>query len=75
MELLKIFRPEISVSNINCLENNESVNFDVKDIAKDFSPYFSNLAENLVSKRPNFLNKYGVMSLAQYYNHLGLTKK
>ena len=45
------------------------------DIAKDFSAYLSNLAENLVSKLPNPSNKCGVLSVAQYYNHLGLTKK
>ena len=63
------------IANINYLENNKSVNFDVKDIAKDFSAYFSHLAENLVSKLPNPSNKYGVLSAAQYYSHLGLTKK
>ena len=36
---------------------------------------FLNLAENLVIKLPNPSNKYGVLSVAQYYNHLGLTKK
>ena len=66
---------ESSISNINCLENDKSVNFDVKDIAKDFSAYFSNLADNLVSKLPNPSNKYGVLSVAQYYSHLRLTKK
>ena len=43
---------EHSISNINYLENDKSANFDVKDIAKDFSAYFSNLAESLVSKLP-----------------------
>ena len=66
---------ECAISNINCLENDKSVNFDVKDIAKDFSAYFSNLAENLDSKLPNPSNEYGVLSVAQYYSHLGLTKK
>ena len=48
-----------------------------KDIAKDFSAYFSNLVENLVNKLSNPLNKYGVLSVAQYYRHstLGLTCK
>ena len=36
---------------------------------------FSNLAEDLVSKLPNPSNKYGVLSVAQYYSHLGLTKQ
>ena len=31
------------------------------------------MAENLVSKLPNPSNKYGVLLVAQYYNHLGLT--
>ena len=66
---------ENTISNINCLENDKSVNFDVKDIAKDFRAYFSNLAENLVGRLPNPSNKNGVLSVAQYYNHLGLTKK
>ena len=29
-----------SISNINCLENDKTINFDVKDIAKDFSANF-----------------------------------
>ena len=33
------------------------------------------MAENLVSKLPNPSNKYGVLSVAQYYSNLGLTKK
>ena len=49
--------------------------FYVKDIAKDFRAYFSNLAKNLVSKLPNPSNEYDVLSVAQYYSHLGLTKK
>ena len=44
---------ESSISNINCLENDKSVNFGVKDIAKDFRAYFSNLAENLMSNPSN----------------------
>ena len=66
---------ERSICNTSCLENDKSANFDVKDIAKDFSAYFSNLAGNLVSKLPNPSNKYGMLSVAQYYSHLGLTKK
>ena len=66
---------ERSISNINCLENYNSANFDVKDIAKDVSAYLSNLAENLVRNLANSSNKFGVLSVAQYYSHLGLTKK
>ena len=45
------------------------------NIAKDFSAYFSNLAEHLVSKVPNPSNKFGVLSVGQCYSHLVLTKK
>ena len=31
-------------SNINCLESDKSTNFDVKDIAKDFSVSFSSFS-------------------------------
>ena len=76
MEELEIFRPKIwtFISNSNCLENDKSCNFHDKDTAKDFSAYFSNLAENLVSKLPNPSNKCGVLSVAQYCSHLELTK-
>ena len=33
------------------------------------------MVENLVSKLPNLSNKYGVLSVAQCYSHLGLTKE
>ena len=44
---------ECYISNINCLENDKSGYFDVKDMVKKVSPYISNLAENLVSKNPS----------------------
>ena len=66
---------ERSISNINYLENDKFANFDVEDINKDFSACFSNFDENFVSKHPNSLNTYDVLSTGQYYDHLGLTKK
>ena len=36
---------------------------------------FSTLAENIVSKLFNPSNKYGALSVAQYYSHLELTRK
>ena len=41
MEAPKIFRPGIWKFYINCVENKISANFDVKDMAEDFSVYFS----------------------------------
>ena len=61
---------ESSISDINCLENDKSTNFDVKD----FSAYFSNLTANFMSKLSNSSNKFGVLSVGQYYSHLVLTK-
>ena len=66
---------ERSISNMNCFKYDKSATFDVKDIVESFSAYFSNLAENLVSYLTNPSNKYGVLSVAQYYSHLRLTKK
>ena len=66
---------ERSISNINYLENDKFANFEVEDINKDFSACFSNFDENFVSKHPNSLNTYDVLSTGQYYDHLGLTKK
>ena len=63
---------ERSISNINCLQNDESANFYVKEIAVDFHAYFSNMTENLMSKVPNPSYKYGVLSVAQYYSNLDL---
>ena len=63
---------ECSICNINCLENDKFANIGT---AKGFSAYFSNFPENLVSIFPNLSNKYAVLSVAQYYSHLGLTKK
>ena len=67
MEDPKILKFQRSNSNINCPENDNFANFDVKNISKDFSVYFSSLAENIVSKFPNPSNKYGVLSVAQCY--------
>ena len=61
---------EHSVSNINCLEIDKSANFDVKDIAKYFKVYFSNLNQNLVGRLPNPINTNSVLSVAQYCSHL-----
>ena len=72
--MFKIFRLKFEPSTFNYAENDKYTNFDVKDIAKDFSVYFSNLATDLVSKPPNPSNKYGALSVAQYDSHLGLTK-
>ena len=66
---------ERSISNINYLENDKFANFDVEDINKDFSACFSNFDENFVSKHPNSLKTYDVLSTGQCYDHLGLTKK
>ena len=47
---------------------------EAKNEVQDFSIYFSSLAEDLVKKLSNTSNKYAVLSVAQYYSHLGLPK-
>ena len=66
---------ERSVSNIIWLENDKCANFDVKDIAEDVNANFSNLAKSLARKLSSPSNKYGLLSVAQYYSHLRPTKK
>ena len=44
---------EKSVSSKNCLENDTSPNFDIKDIAGDFSLYVSISTDNLLNKLSN----------------------
>ena len=66
---------ERSIFNINCLENDKSANVYVKNIAKYFSAHLPNLVENLVSKLPNSSNKYGLLSVGQFYSHLGLNTR
>ena len=42
-------------SIINCLENDKSANFDVKDIVKDFSTYFLNFLKILGPSFQSFI--------------------
>ena len=58
-----VLKFERSITNINCLENEKSTNFNAKDIADNFWIYFSNLAKSLASKLPNPSSKYGVLSV------------
>ena len=79
-ELWKSFKSlglkiERSISNVNCLENDKSAIFHVKNIDKVCSAYLSNLAENIVGKFLSLSSKCSVFSFAQYYSDILLTKK
>ena len=47
---------------------NYSINFDVKDLAKDFNFNFSNSCENLIKLTFNLENKYGLLSSKKKLN-------
>ena len=60
-----------SSSNI-CLKNNGENIFDPKSNAEIFKDFFSNLAENLVSKLPKPPNKFRKTFLSNFYNNLNI---
>ena len=50
-----------------CLKKDNVLYFDEKSISTIFKNFFSNLAENLVSKLPIPPNKFGISSVRSYY--------
>ena len=55
-----------------CLEDNGILSFDAKKNAETFMKYFSNLAGDLVKKLPTAKNKFGMESVKEYYENLGV---
>ena len=62
---------QISSPNICLKENNNNV-FDPKHTANIFKDFFSNLANNLVSKLPIPPNKFGKTYVSSYYENLNI---
>ena len=60
-----------STSNI-CLKENGVNVFDTKHTANIFKEFFSNLANNLVSKLPKAPNKFGKTYISSYYENLNI---
>ena len=53
-----------------CLEKDGILSFDNKTNAEIFKDFYSNLANNLVKKRPTPPNKYGKTAVNNYYKKL-----
>ena len=55
-----------------CLEKDNNLSFDHKEIAETFKDYFSNLASNLVVELPTPPGKFGIESVKGYYEKYNL---
>ena len=55
-----------------CLEKDNNLSFDPKEIAETFKHYFSNLAGNLVVELPTPPGKFGIESVKGYYEKYNL---
>ena len=62
------------IVNFNAVESNNALTFDKKTTAKIFKYFFSNLAESLLIKLPNAVNKYNIESVFQYYSKFIIEK-
>ena len=56
-----------SSSSTFCLKKDGALHFDSKTVSTIFKEFFSNLAENLVSKLPRPSNKFDLSSVISYY--------
>ena len=54
-------------SSTFCLKEDNTLHFDDRKNAMIFKDFFSNLAENLVSKLPRPSNRFGLSSVVSYY--------
>ena len=61
---------KISSSPKICLEDNDGISFDSNKISNMFKTFFSNLAEDLVSKLPAAPNKFNKSTVENYYKNV-----
>ena len=67
LKSLGFSKTEVSASKV-CLEREGKLTFDSKENSEIFKDFFSNLATNLVSKRPPAPKKFGMDSVEAYYS-------
>ena len=58
------------ISNFNAMQNNETLTYDIRSISTVFKNFFSSLADSLLIKLPNPLDKYSLESVVNYYSSL-----
>ena len=56
------------ISNINAMQDNDTLTYDTCWISTVFKNFFSSLAESLLIKLPNPLDKYNLESVINYYS-------
>ena len=55
-----------------CLEKDGNISFDPKINARIFKDFYSNLASDLVNKRPTATSKYDMNYVRDYYNNIDI---
>ena len=63
---------QFSVVQTNAFEDNKSLKYGLKSVAKTFAKYYSNLVESLLKNLPNSPNKFDINSVHQYYKNIEL---
>ena len=56
-------------SNFNSMQDNDTLTYDTRTICTDFKKLFLNLAESVLTKFPNPLDKYNLESVINYYSN------
>ena len=56
------------ISNINAMQDNDTLTYDTCSISTVFKNFFSSLAESLLIKLPNPPDKYNLESVINYYS-------
>ena len=59
---------------VGAYAENQIVKHDTKSILKTFKRFYSNLAGNLLAKRPKGPNRYAIKFVSDYYNKLSLSE-
>ena len=61
--------PKKKNSNFNSMQDNDTLTYDTRTICTDFKKLFLNLAESLLTKFLNPLDKYNLESVINYYSN------
>ena len=61
------------ISNFNAMKDNDTLTYDTRSISTVIKKFFSNLAESLLTKLQNPLDKYNLESVINYYSSFTIT--
>ena len=60
------------ISNFNAMEDNGTLTYDTCSISTVFKNFFASLAESLLIKLPNSLDKYNLEFVINYYSSFAI---